>query len=198
MKHAIFFGIFLPLALNAADLNEPPIQEETSEIVANLDYQGIYSDPALFSSDETAPVLSKEAFEDVVEKQRKYNMFLYGQLDTIFPGGGVAIRSSGKGVGIEGSLSVAFLPNSISHPIFKGSFSLVHHFGSERGMYLGAGGGGFAVIQNAAFHCAPYFPLFVGYEDKRFFADLGVDLVWIRDFSDFLIPIPAFRCGVRF
>lgn len=158
----------------------PPL-EESSEIVANLEYHELNSSLPL--------KLEMHPSEELIQREKQkgsHEFLVYGHLEVILPGGGVAFRGYGTHLGFEGNLSFS-LPF-----LAKVSGSLYKRFGdAEKAWYLGAGVGlaGLIIGHGGIF---PFAPVFIGCHKGSFFIDGGLDILPILYF------IPTLRCGMRF
>ncbi len=179
-----FLCILFAAAVENTEI-EVSIEEEV-ETVANLEYSESNQNILFFPNHQDEDTYT---FEDIEKHthQKNTHIFVYGQL---LPGGGLAIRTN-KNFGFEANASL-FLPG------IKFSASALKYFSNktENSWYAG---GGLGVVFTILFLddglANFYAPVFIGYEGKRFFSDLGLDVIF---HSTMILPLPVLRCGLRF
>lgn len=170
------------------------VEEQNTELIAtaNTDFSELKDSPTVF------PDLREKTNESFTEElaqlekyKRNYDVLGYGSLELILPGGGVAVRFHGTEWNYEGNFSIVF-------PAAKCSFSILRPFSTNTQGYWYAGGGiglgALLVVTHTTSFFHPFIPVFVGYQQKRFFSDIGLDIV--LDYP--LLPIPTLRCGICF
>lgn len=182
MKTIYLLSLFAFSSLIASDSEEEAQVELTSSLEP-------LENPTLFSSDQ-GEAFSFEplpSFEQTASTSKLY-MISYGQLEMVLPGAGLGVRTRTKYVGLELDASVIYGALKVS-----GSGLLRLSNQPDQGIYLGAGIGASLIY---GLDYAAYIPLFIGYEGKRYFADIGFDSIFYPEYI--LFPIPIARFGVRF
>lgn len=166
-------------------------EEETIELVSNIDLPNTNQsiNPEHHYKENISPS-SPINFSHQEINQWNLDFLLFGQLEVVLPGVGIAARTQGKSLGFEGALSF-FL---YLKPAVKCSASLIKSFGNSD-WYMGIGVGAFIPFMDAGVQSYFYVPAFFGYQRGSFFGDIGVDLLPIDGVP---FPIPALRCGVCF
>ena len=119
------------------------------------------------------------------------NFYLFGQLETILPGGGLAVRIQKGSMSFEGASSFILHLN----PAIKSTASLINNFNdSGKGWYTGFGAGAFIAFMDAGPYITLDIPVFFGYQMAFSFWDIGVDFLPL----DSSIPLPTLRFGLAF
>lgn len=130
------------------------------------------------------------------EAQKPLCYFLaYGACSGSWPGGGMGFRTRSPYISFESSTT--FIKGSgseVNEIDVSASLLLRLSRNIDRGMYLGAGYQITMFPWNEWAH--EFSPIaFIGYEGKRFFGDLGADIIPLLDS---VFPLPRLRMGVRF
>lgn len=126
---------------------------------------------------------------------QKWNLYLYGSSEVIVPGIGFALRKFNKSLGYEINISAS---SALFVTSAKCSIGLIQSFkDTGKGFYLGTGFGGVFIAPLGEPLKSFYMPIYLGYQDKRLFTDIGFELIYNKN-KPYILPIPVKRAGWGF